>query len=197
MKSGYIAISIGIAAAAVTITAVLLSIMMEDTTTHATNTALNTRFPISPDGIPDKPRKSDLPPAGGSLFGMLVPKQFQNFDIRGDSVFPNHTVKENVIEKYQPINITIVNFHRTIEGQNVNASNVKIQALPSKIDNSKTKINFIIHAKSIKLSTDFGFPLNKSFNNLYLDSISGVYDKDTGKMTMHIPPETLFSLMFS
>jgi hypothetical protein len=191
-------ITIGIGATAAVIVAVMLSALM--------SAASEFQFSQSNDNIPQgaggpqvpaqfqPPSVADSP--ADQMLAALVPSQLQNFQVSGDSVFPNQAVKQNIV-KGTPSTFTIDNVHRSFQGYNVDASNVKVQLIPASQDGSKTKVYFVIQANSAKVTGGtFGLGINKSFNNLNINSISGVYDKSTGKIDIHVPPGLIASLLF-
>jgi hypothetical protein len=73
-------------------------------------------------------------------------------------------------------------------GFNVTASNIKIQISPSRIDDTKTRIDIpIMLAKNVTVSNGI---INLKYNQVDLGSIYGIYDIPTDKVTVHIPLST-------
>jgi hypothetical protein len=74
----------------------------------------------------------------------------------------------------------------------INASDVIVQAYPSRIDDTNTKVDIIIYAEKVQVT---GLPVNKSYENMNLHSIYGIYDKANEKMTVHMPLPVAISLL--
>jgi hypothetical protein len=65
------------------------------------------------------------------------------------------------------------------------ASEVEIHVDPKRIDDTKTRIEIpLLLAKDIKVSNG---PINLSYNEVDLESVYGIYDKATDKISVHVP----------
>ena len=70
-------------------------------------------------------------------------------------------------------------------GFDITASDIKIEVKPSRIDELRTKIDLpVVLAKNVSVSNGL---LNLKYSELNLNSIYGIYDKSSDKMTLHIP----------
>ena len=59
----------------------------------------------------------------------------------GKQIFPNSTLKENIVDKYQPSTYDIRDLKYNLLGFNVTAHDIKIHVNPSRIDSTKTRID--------------------------------------------------------
>ena len=117
--------------------------------------------------------------------GNFMKKFEYTVDLEGKQIFPNDKIKQDIISKYKPAEYNITNLNYELLGFRIIASNIKIHVDPTKIDYAKTRVNIpLMHAKNVKVSNG---PINLSYNEIDLGSIYGIYDKNTDKMTVHIP----------
>jgi hypothetical protein len=118
-------------------------------------------------------------------FGGLT-KQFEyTVDLDGRQIFPNDTIKENIITNYKSENYNISSLNYKLLGFNISASNIKIHVNPSRIDQTMTRIDFpILIARNISVTNGL---VNLKYSEVNLGSIYGIYNKNNDKMTMHIP----------
>ncbi len=106
------------------------------------------------------------------------------FDIEGEQMFPNDTVKQSIVTEYNPSVYNIPTLHYTIMEHTINASDIEIHVVPTRIDESNTRLDFQIFSNYAEVT---GQLLNKSYNYLQITSAYGIYDRITDKMTVHIP----------
>ena len=106
------------------------------------------------------------------------------FEINGTQIFPNDTVKDSIVTEYKPSVYNISSLQYSILDHTINASNVQIYVNPTRIDDVNTRLDFHIYANNAEVT---GPSLNKSYNNLAITSAYGIYNRDTDKMTIHIP----------
>jgi hypothetical protein len=115
-------------------------------------------------------------------------KNFEyTFDVEGNQIFPSDTIKHNIVSEYKPAEYTIDHLNYKLLGFNITASDVKIHVVPTNVDNTKTRVNIpLLLAKDVRV--DGGGELIKlSYNQVDLDSVYGVYDKNEDKMRVHVP----------
>ena len=126
-----------------------------------------------------------LPIADNNIFGNLA-KQFEyTVDLDGKQIFPNDTIKQDIVAKYKGADYNISNLNYKLLGFDINASDIKIHVKPSRIDQMKTRIDFpIMVANNVAVSNG---SINSKYSKVNLGSIYGIYDKSTDKITMHIP----------
>ena len=139
--------------------------------------------------------QSDTNPLGNVLshffgnitntFNQLAKKPEYTVNLEGNQIFPNDTLKENIVDKYQPSTYNIKDLKYNLLGFNVAAHNIKIHVNPSIIDANKTRIDIPLMLASNVTVTD-GI-INLNYGQVDLGSIYGIYDKPTDKMIVHIP----------
>jgi hypothetical protein len=106
------------------------------------------------------------------------------FDIDGAQIFPNDTVKHNIVSEYKPSVYNIPSLQYKIMEHTINASDVQIHVNPTRIDDANTRLDFQIYASNAEVTGQW---LSKSYNNLEIRSAYGIYNRVTDKMTIHIP----------
>jgi hypothetical protein len=121
----------------------------------------------------------------GNIFGNLA-KQFEyTVDLDGKQIFPNDTIKQDIVTKYKSADYNISNLNYKLLGFNITASNIKMHVNPSKIDQTRTRVDFpVMTARSVSVTNG---SINSKYGEVNLGSIYGIYNKSTDKMTMHIP----------
>ena len=121
-------------------------------------------------------------------FGGLT-KQFEyTVNLDGKQIFPNDTINQDIVTKYTSTDYNINSLNYKILGFNINASNIKIRVNPSRIDQSTTRVDFpVLLARNVTVTNG---SINLKYRQVNLGSIYGIYNKDTDKMTVHIPIST-------
>ena len=103
----------------------------------------------------------------------------------GKQIFPNSTLKANIVDKYQPSTYDIRDLKYSLLGYNVTALDIKIQVDPSRIDTTKTRVDIpLMLARNVTVRNGV---INLNYNQIDLGSIYGIYDKTTDKIMVHIP----------
>jgi hypothetical protein len=120
-----------------------------------------------------------------NIFSNLA-KQFEyTFDLDGKQIFPNDTIKQDIVAKYRSADYNISNLNYKLLGFNITASNIKIHVNPSRIDQITTRIDFpVMTANNVTVTNG---SINSKYTKVNLGSIYGIYNKSTDKITMHIP----------
>jgi hypothetical protein len=106
------------------------------------------------------------------------------FEINGTQIFPNDTVKNSIVTEYNSSVYNISSLQYSILDHTINASDVQIHVVPTRIDEANTRLDFQIYANNAEVT---GQLLSKSYNNLEITSAYGIYNQATDKMTIHIP----------
>lgn len=106
------------------------------------------------------------------------------FDIDGAQIFPNDTVRHSIVAEYNPSVYNIPTLHYTIMEHTINASDIEIHVVPTRIDEANTRLDFQIFSNYAEVT---GQLLSKSYNDLQITSAYGIYDRITDKMTVHVP----------
>lgn len=114
-------------------------------------------------------------------------RNFQyTFELEGIYIFPNNTIKKDIIGEYKPAEYRIANLNYELMGFNITASDIEIHVSPTKLDNVKTRIDIpLLLAKNVKISN--GGLINLSYNEVDLGSVYGVYEKNFDKIRVHVP----------
>jgi hypothetical protein len=103
----------------------------------------------------------------------------------GKQIFPNSTVKQNIVDKYRLSTYDIRDLKYNILGFNLTAHDIKINVNPSRIDTTKTKVDIpLMLARNVTVTNGV---IKLNYNQVNLGSIYGIYDKTTDKMMVHIP----------
>jgi hypothetical protein len=120
-----------------------------------------------------------------NIFGNLA-KQFEyTFDLNGKQIFPNDTIKQDIVAKYKSADYNISNLNYKLLGFNITASNIKMHVNPSRIDQVTTRIDFpVMTANNVTVTNG---SINSKYSKVNLGSIYGIYNKSTNEITMHIP----------
>jgi hypothetical protein len=106
------------------------------------------------------------------------------FDIDGSQIFPNDTVKHNIVTEYNSSVYNIPSLQYKIMEHTINASDVQIHVNPTRIDDLNTRVDFQIYANNAEVTGQW---LSKSYNDIEIRSTYGIYNRITDKMTIHIP----------
>ena len=118
-------------------------------------------------------------------FGSLT-KQFEyTVNLDGNQIFPNETIKQNIVTQYKSENYNISSLNYNLLDFNITASNIKIHVNPSKIDQTMTRVDLpIVIARNVSVTNG---SINLNYAEVNLGSVYGIYNKNTNKMTVHIP----------
>lgn len=108
------------------------------------------------------------------------------FEIEGKYIFPNNTVKQDIVSEYKPAGYYIDNLNYELLGFNIKASDIEMHINPTKIDDIKTRVNIpLLLAKNVNVSN--GGLINLSYKVVDLGSVYGIYDKTLDRMRVHVP----------
>jgi hypothetical protein len=118
-------------------------------------------------------------------FDSLTKRFEYTIDLDGNQIFSNDTVKHDIVKNYKSSDYNISSLIYRLLGFSISASDVKIHVTPSKIDATKTKLDFpIVVARNVIVTNG---SINLKYGNVNLGGIYGVYDEGTDKIIMHIP----------
>jgi hypothetical protein len=113
------------------------------------------------------------------------------FDVNGSQIFPNETIKQQVIypgnnNATHVYNLTEIQY--SLAGFNINASGVTIHVNSTKVDDNHTRLDLTIYAERATVNgADNLQQYSRSFDKVTLRSLYGIYDKTTDKVTVHVP----------
>jgi hypothetical protein len=118
-------------------------------------------------------------------FNGLTRQPEYTVSLDGKQIFPNSTLKQNIVDKYQSSTYDIRDLKYNILGFNITAHDIKIHVNPSRIDTTKTRVDMpLMLARNVTVTNGV---INLNYNQVDLGSIYGIYDKTTDKMMVHIP----------
>ena len=128
-----------------------------------------------------------------NTYGYLT-KQLGNFeftiDLDPNQIFPNEKIKQDIVSKYKSAEYNIANLKHELIGFKIIASDIKIHVNPTRIDETQTKIDIpLMLAKNVKVSNGI---INLDFNEIDLGSIYALYNRNTDKMTVHVPMDVAY-----
>jgi hypothetical protein len=114
------------------------------------------------------------------------------FDIDGTQLIPNDTLKHIILTEYKHAVYNISRLQYKILDHTINASDVHIDVDPTRIDNIKTRFDIQIYANNAEVTGPW---LTRTYDNLDLKSVYGIYDVATDKMVVHVPYGVAFSIL--
>jgi hypothetical protein len=114
------------------------------------------------------------------------------FEIDAAQLIPNDTLKNRILTEHRPTNYSISHLQYKIFEHTINASNVQIEVDPMEIDHNKTRFNIEIYSSNAQVAGQW---LSRTYENLDLKSVYGIYDKITDKMAIHIPYRVALSFL--
>lgn len=128
-----------------------------------------------------------------TTYGYLI-KQLGNFeftvDLDANQIFPNEKIKQDMVSKYKSAKYNIANLEYELIGFKIIASDIKIHANPTKIDQTQTRIDIpLMLAKNVKVSNGI---IDLDFNEIDLGSIYAIYNKNIDKITVHVPMDVAY-----
>ena len=114
-------------------------------------------------------------------------------EIDANQIFPNETLKREIISKSGSFEFTIPNLNYSLLGFNISAYDVKVNANAKQVmddsggQSNKTRIDFpVMLARSVNVSNEM---ISQKYENVDLSSIYAFYDPETDKFTFHVPYE--------
>ena len=111
-------------------------------------------------------------------------------EIDAKQIFPNETLKREIISKAGSSEFTMPSLKYNLLGFNISATDIKVKANATQINdesdqNKKTRIDFpVMLARNVNVSNKV---ISQSYPNVDLSSIYAIYDPKTDKFTFHIP----------
>jgi hypothetical protein len=132
------------------------------------------------------------------LFGLFKGNtlNFQNpfehqIEIDAKQIFPNETLKREIISKSGPSEFTMPYLKYNLLGFIISATDIRVKANATQISggesdqNKKTRIDFpVMLANNVNVSNK---ATSQSYHNVDLSSIYAIYDPKTDKFTFHVP----------
>ena len=125
-----------------------------------------------------------------SVFDIFTKPLEHSIEIDADQIFPNETLKHEIISKSGPLESSMPNLEYNLLGFNISATDIRVIANAKKISddtdqNQKTRIDFpVMLAKNVNVNNE---ATNQNFKDVDLSSIYAIYDPLTDKFNFHIP----------
>ena len=111
-------------------------------------------------------------------------------EIDADQIFPNETLKREIVSNSGQLKFTIPTLKDNLLGFNISATDIEVNASAKQITDdpdqiNNTRIDFpVMLARNVNVSSGI---INKNFNNIDLSSTYMIYDPMTDKFTFHVP----------
>jgi len=111
-------------------------------------------------------------------------------EIDADQIFPNETLKREIVSDSGPLKFTMPALKYNLLGFNISATDIEVNASAKQITDdsdqiNNTRIDFpVMLARNVNVSNGI---INKNFNNIDLSSTYMIYDPMTDKFTFHVP----------
>jgi hypothetical protein len=114
------------------------------------------------------------------------------FDMKGIGKFANNELRQSILTEYNQEVYNIPSLRYTTMGHTIKASDVQVNVDPTRINDIKTRLDIQVLADTAQVT---GPMLKKSYNNLEVNSISGIYDSTSDVLRIKVPYETAWSLL--
>jgi len=111
-------------------------------------------------------------------------------EIDADQIFPNETLKREIVSDSGPLKFTMPALKYNLLGFNISATDIEVNASAKQITDdsdqiNNTRIDFpVMLARNVNVSNGI---INENFNNVDLSSTYMIYDPMTDKFTFHVP----------
>jgi hypothetical protein len=125
----------------------------------------------------------------GNFLNLANPFE-QTVEIDADQIFPNETLKREIVSDSGPLKFTMPTLKYNLLGFNISATDIEVNASAKQITDdpdqiNNTRIDFpVMLARNVNVSNGI---INKNFNNVDLSSTYMIYDPMTDKFTFHVP----------
>jgi len=126
-----------------------------------------------------------------TIFFLLDEVEY-TFDIYNAQIFPNDQLKYSILTEHNQSVYNISNLSFVILDHTINASNVQIHVQPAILDDTKTRLDIQIYTTTADVTGQW---MSKSYNNLEIRSLYGIYDGTSDKMVIHVPYSTVLPLL--
>ena len=125
------------------------------------------------------------------LFDIFGGKPLEHLvDIDADQIFPNQTLKNEMINKSGSLEFTMPVLNYDLLGFNISASDIEVNATTKQVidDSSQSKkirIDFpVMIASNVNVSNGI---ISQKYEDVDLSSVYAFYDPQTDKFTFHVP----------
>ncbi len=128
--------------------------------------------------------------SAAGIFDIFTKPLEHSIEIDSDQIFPNETLKQEIISKSGPLEFSIPTLEYNLLGFNISATDIRVVGNAKKISDDtdqsqKTRIDFpVMLAKNVNVNNEV---TNQKFKDVDLSSIYAIYDPKTDKFNFHIP----------
>lgn len=125
-----------------------------------------------------------------SIFDIFTKPLEHSIEIDADQIFPNETLKHEIISKPGPLEFSMPTLEYNLLGFNISATDIRVVANAKNINNDsdqnqKTRIDFpVMLAKNVNVNNE---ATNQNFKDVDLSSVYAIYDPMTDKFNFHVP----------
>ena len=125
-----------------------------------------------------------------SIFDIFTKLLEHSIEIDADQIFPNETLKHEIISKPGPLEFSMPTLKYNLLGFNISATDIRVVANAKNISNDsdqnqKTRMDFpVMLAKNVNVNNE---ATNQNFKDVDLSSIYAIYDPMTDKFNFHVP----------
>ena len=119
------------------------------------------------------------------------------FDISAKQLFPNEAIRNKILESQSESEYQLKSVTYNILGEHLEAKNATVFVRPSKIDDGNVKLEFFVFAQKASITGADGKQgvIERTYDNLEVKSIYGIYNHDSGKISVHVPYGAALSLV--
>jgi hypothetical protein len=128
--------------------------------------------------------------AANTIFDILTRPFEHSVEIDADQIFPNDTLKHEIISKLGSSEFEMPTLEYNLLGFNISATDIEVVASAKKITDDidqrqKTRIDFpVMLARNVNVTNEI---TNQNFKDVDLSSIYAIYDPATDKFKFQIP----------
>ncbi|MEO9320064.1 MAG: hypothetical protein ABI361_05270 [Nitrososphaera sp.] len=115
--------------------------------------------------------------------------------LNASEIFPNPAVKQRVVNLQNETEYHLPRLTYNILGQHIEAANVTVDIKPTKLDSTSTRLDLYLSAPHATVNGGAQGMISKSYDDLELKSVYGIYDSSTDKVTVHAPYSVIWYLV--
>lgn len=127
--------------------------------------------------------------AANTIFDIFTKPLEHTIEIDANQLFPNETLKREIINKSGPLEFTMPSLNYTLLGFNISATDLKVVANLTQITDNKDQIQKMrfdfpaMLANNVNVSNGV---IKQNFEDVDLASIYAIYDPTTDKFQFHV-----------
>ncbi len=125
-----------------------------------------------------------------TIFDIFTRVFEHSVEIDADQIFPNETLKREILNKSGPLEFTMPSLEYNLLGFNISATDIEVVANAKQLTDDtdqrqKTRIDFpVMLARNVNVTNEI---TNQNFNDVDLSSIYAIYDPTTDKFKFQVP----------